>query len=239
MGSDSRATAAPPLAGNRLDIDRSGATRLELVDIVRRWGSQTVLAGASLRVSAGSVAWLGGLNGSGKTTLLRIAAGIVVPDSGAITLFGVNPQRDRRACYRRFGYLSAGDRGLYARLTVAQNLEFWAGVALVEPRRRQQLIEAALGRFELKTMATSRIDRLSTGQRQRVRLAMTFLHEPDLVLLDEPHNSLDEHALELLDDALDVLSGRGGAALWCSPARNAAIRADAAYRLQDGQVVRV
>ncbi len=236
MRSDSRAAAALPVA-DYSDVDRSGAAHLELADIVRRWGSQTVLDGASLRVPAGSVAWLGGPNGSGKPTLLRIAAGIVEPNSGAVTVFGVHPERDRRACYRRFGYLAAGDRGLYARLTVAQNLEFWAGVALVEPRRRQQLIEAALARFELTTLAKARVDRVSTGQRQRVRLAMTFLHEPDLVLLDEPHNSLDEHALELLDDALGVLSGRGGAALWCSPARTTAIRTDAAYRLQDGRVM--
>lgn len=238
MRSEAPAMAAPPVAGGTVEIDSTGTAQLELTDIVRRFRSRTVLTGANLRVPAGIIAWLGGPNGSGKTTLLRIAAGIVVADSGAVTITGLDPGRDRRACHRRMGYLSAGDRALYARLTVAQNLEFWAGVALVESRRRQELINASLARFELDDLATSRVDRLSTGQRQGVRLAMTFLHEPALVLLDEPHNSLDEHALGLLDAALGALAERGGAALWCSPAPTAALRTNAAYRLQDGRVIR-
>jgi ABC-type multidrug transport system ATPase subunit len=237
MHSEAPAMAARPITGTTLEIDLTSPAQLELTNIVRRFGSRTVLTGADLRVPAGTIAWLGGPNGSGKTTLLRIAAGIVVPDSGAVAITGLDPARDRRACHRRLGYLSAGDRALYGRLTVAQNLEFWAAVALVEPRRRPELIDASLSRFELGDLATSRVDRLSTGQRQRVRLAMTFLHEPTLVLLDEPHNSLDEHALLLLDAALNALAGRGGSALWCSPAPTAALRADAAYRLQDGRVV--
>ena len=211
---------------------------LALTDIVRRMGQKEVLTGASLSIPAGIIGWLGGPNGSGKTTLLRIAAGVLVPESGSVALAGLDPERERRAFHRRLGFLSAGDRGLYARLTVLQNLEFWASVVLVPPRRRQGLIESALKRFQLDDLARTRVDRQSMGQRQRVRLAMTFLHEPDLVLLDEPHTSLDQPALELLDVALDELAARGGAALWCSPAHaSAPLRADVRYRMSSGRVV--
>lgn len=236
MHGEAQATTVPT-APEPNGIELDGRPRLELTNIVRAWGDRAVLAGASLQVPAGSVVWLGGPNGSGKTTLLRVAARVVVPQSGSISISGLDPARNPRACLRRLGYLSAGDRGLYARLTVLQNLEFWAGVALVERAQRRELTRAALVRFELGDLASSRVDRLSTGQRQRVRLAMTFLHDPTLVLLDEPQNSLDEHALLLLDNALGDVVSRGGGALWCSPAPVAEIRADARLRLSDGQVI--
>jgi ABC-2 type transport system ATP-binding protein len=211
---------------------------LELLAIERRWGSQQVLKGATLGLAQGTAAWLGGPNGAGKTTLLRIAAGLIVPHAGSTRLFGLDPERDRRAFQRRLGYLSAGDRGLYARLTVVYNLEYWAGLAHVPPRRRPALVEATVARFGLQELADRRVDRLSMGQRQRVRLAMTFLHEPDVVLMDEPHTSLDDSALELVDEAITHLCARGGAVLWCSPAgQTLPLRADVRYMLEDGRVV--
>jgi ABC-2 type transport system ATP-binding protein len=205
--------------------------------VTRRWASRLVLIDATLSLSPGTVAWLGGPNGAGKTTLLRIAAGLLLPHAGSISLCGLDPERDRRAYQRRLGFVSAGDRGLYARLTVAQNLGFWAGLALVPRERRSELIDRALARFELGELAGRRVDRLSMGQRQRVRLSMAFLHEPTLVLLDEPHTSLDDAALALLDAALAEIAAAGGAALWCSPAgRQLPLRADLRLRLDDGRV---
>jgi ABC-type multidrug transport system ATPase subunit len=189
-------------------------------------------------VESGGVAWLGGANGAGKTTLLRIAAGLILPRRGLVRLCGLDPDHDRRDYQRRLGYLSAGDRGLYARLTVRQSLEFWSGIALVPPRRRKQLIASAIARFDLEELSSRRVDRLSTGQRQRVRLSMTFLHEPDVALLDEPNASLDDNALALLDGALSELTARGGSALWCSPAsQHLSVRADTRLLLVDGRVI--
>jgi ABC-2 type transport system ATP-binding protein len=208
-----------------------------LVDIERRWGSQPVLTGACLSLERGVVAWLGGPNGAGKTTLLRIAAGLIMPHAGSVALCGLDPERDRRAYQRRLGYVSAGDRGLYARLTVVQNLEFWAGLAMVPVQRRRALIDSVIARFSLEELARRRVDRLSMGQRQRVRLAMAFLHEPEVMLLDEPHGSLDDAALELLEGALAELAAQGGAALWCSPAgHHLPLRADVRFELHDGRV---
>jgi ABC-type multidrug transport system ATPase subunit len=102
-------------------------------------------------------------------------------------------------------------------LTVRQNLEFWARVSLIPRSSRLPLIERALERFGLQELADRRSDRLSMGQRQRLRLALAFLHEPDVVLLDEPATSLDEDGLGLLGAAIDDLKERGGAAVVCLP----------------------
>jgi heme ABC exporter ATP-binding subunit CcmA len=208
---------------------------LALDQVERRWGKQPVLRGATLTLTPGTIAWLGGPNGAGKTTLLRVAAGLITPHAGSVKLYGLDPEHDRKAYQERLGYLSAGDRGLYARLTVAQNLDFWSGIALVPLDRKAELIDAALERFALHELANRRVDRISMGQRQRVRLSMVFLHEPDVIMLDEPHTSLDSDALELLELALSRHSERGGAVLWCSPAaEHLPLRADVRYALADG-----
>jgi heme ABC exporter ATP-binding subunit CcmA len=208
---------------------------LALTDIERSYQGRPVLRGVSLTLRAGEVAWLGGSNGAGKTTLLRVAVGLVAPDQGTVTLDGLDPVRDRRAYQRRLGFLAAGDRGMYARLTVSQHLRLWSDLALIPARRRPALIERMVAGMGLEELFDRRVDRMSMGQRQRVRLAMTFLHEPDVVLLDEPHSSLDEEGVALLSKQLDAHAERGGAALWCSPSLALGqLRHDSAQRLVGG-----
>ncbi len=167
--------------------------------------------------------------------MLRVAIGLVGPERGTVTLDGLDPARDRRAYQRRLGFLAAGDRGVYARLTVAQHLRLWSDLALVPARRRAQRIDAMIDEMGLEELRNRRVDRMSMGQRQRVRLAMTFLHEPDVVLLDEPHTSLDESGLERLARQLDAHAARGGAALWCSPSLALGeLRHDSAQVIVDG-----
>lgn len=205
--------------------------------IVRRWGDHEVLRGVDIALEPGRRAFLGGRNGAGKTTLLRICAGLVAPHAGEVRLAGLHPVRDRRAFQSRLGYLPAGNGGLYARLTVRQNLEFWASLALLSGPRRTAAVDGALAAFELEGMERSRVDRISMGQRQRVRLAMTFIHEPSVVLLDEPHTSLDDEALALLRKALDQHGDRGGAAIWCAPgSAQAEIDTDVSFWIEDGLV---
>ncbi|MGH9031326.1 MAG: ABC transporter ATP-binding protein [Acidimicrobiia bacterium] len=210
---------------------------LDLVGVTKCWDELTVLDGVDLTVEPGQIVRVGGDNGAGKTTLLRIATGIVVPDAGSVTLGELRPDRDRRSYHRRLGFLAAGDRGLYARLSVRQNLEFAAGIAFLRGRRSHDAVAGAIDRFGLTPFAERRVERLSMGQRQRVRLAMTLLHTPDLVLLDEPRTSLDESGVELLANALEDVTRRGGAALWCSPtADDAVLPYDRAYELHAGKL---
>lgn len=182
------------------------------------WQRRPVLRDLDLALDAGTVTALTGPNGAGKTTLIRILAGALEPDAGRVWLGTLDAAADRRAYLRRVGLAGAGDRGLYARLDVRANLELAAGLALVSGPRRRTLVAAAIDRFALGALAGRRGDRLSLGQRQRLRLAIAFLHEPDVVLLDEPTSSLDADATQLLAGALRELTARGGSALWAAPA---------------------
>ncbi len=220
--------AAPPWRPARLaagpDPRTSAATALSLHGVVRRWRSAPapVLGGVDLRLEPGTCAFLGGCNGAGKTTLLRIAAGLIMPDAGEVSAFALSPREHRARYHRAVSMLAAGDRGLYARLTVRGQLEFCARIALLAKHELAPARDRALARFDLAALAGRRVDRMSTGQRQRLRLAIAFLASPRLVLLDEPLASLDGHGAELLAAALDDLCASGGAALWCSPQDDAA-----------------
>lgn len=191
---------------------------LELTGIHRAWRQKPVLQGVDLELRPGSAAAIAGANGAGKTTLLRVACGLVGPDAGRVRLHGLDPWRDRRAFQARLGVLAAGDRGLYARLTTAQTIKLGAGLALLPRRRREELIAATRERFLLDELWSTRVDRLSLGQRQRLRLALTFLHAPDVVVLDEPHTSLDDAGLEIVTGAIRDQVAGGGSVLWCAPA---------------------
>ncbi|HKR24289.1 MAG TPA: ABC transporter ATP-binding protein [Allosphingosinicella sp.] len=211
------------------------APLLDARGIAKAWGARRVLAGVELSVGRGTLVAITGANGTGKTTLLRICAGLIAADAGRVGLDGLDPHRDRAAYQRRVGFLAAGDRGLYARLTTRRHLDLWARVSLLG-RRRPAAIERTVADLDLDPLLDQRLDRLSMGQRQRVRLAMALLHEPDLVLLDEPLNSLDDHGRELLVGALAALTGRGGAAVCCSPAAAAGIPFDRTLTLDRGRL---
>jgi ABC-type multidrug transport system ATPase subunit len=202
----------------------------------KSWEDRVILDDLELVLDRGTLNWVGGTNGIGKTTLLRICAGLIMPDSGIVDLDGLHPRRQRALYQARLGFLSAGDRGLYARLTVRQHLELWVRLSLLPGPRCGVAVERMIERLDLAEMAERRMDRLSMGQRQRVRLAMAFLHDPDLVLLDEPLNSLDPHGAELLAACLADVTGRGGAVLWCSPVAGEEVSFDTRHLLEEGRL---
>jgi ABC-2 type transport system ATP-binding protein len=213
---------------------------LTLEGIGKRWpgADANVLEDVHLVVQPGSTVFVGGPNGAGKTTLLRIAAGLLLPDRGSVRLGPLHAEADRTSFQRRVGFLSAASAGLYARLTVRDHLRFWSRIALLprglQAQRRTRTAEA----FDLMPVADRRVDRLSMGQRQRVRLAAAFLHDPDVVLLDEPANSLDETGLSLLDAEVRRVSDEGRAALWCAPVtQRELISSHRCLTLDDGQLL--
>jgi ABC-type multidrug transport system ATPase subunit len=209
--------------------------------IWRHWGRGSkrwaVLRGIDLDVAPGTVTGIGGRNGAGKTTLLRIATAILTPDAGTVTIDGLSSDASWREYHRRIGFLSAGDRGLYARFDVRGHLEYGARIAFVPRARRGEAVEEALVRFGLADLAKRRADRLSQGQRQRLRLALTVVHRPKVLLLDEPRNSLDDEGLAMLSRAIGDVVGEQGAVIWCSPAgEDQPVGFDRAYVIEDGQL---
>jgi ABC-2 type transport system ATP-binding protein len=154
-----------------------------------------------------------------------------------VRLCDFDAEAHRTEFQRRLGFLSAGNTGLYARLKVEHHLEYWARLAYVPRARRAHAIGAALDDFGLHDLCGRRVDRLSMGQRQRLRLALAFLHDPEVVLLDEPRTSLDAEGLALIGDALDRLRARGGAAVVCAPTgEDAGVTFDRTHVVSDGRL---
>jgi ABC-2 type transport system ATP-binding protein len=221
-----------------VDVTAEGTAALELRGIVKSWGDQHVLREVDLALAPGTVVAIAGRNGAGKTTLLRVASGLIVPETGTVRLDGLDPERDRTEFQSRLGYLSAGNSGLYARLKAEHHLDLAVKLALMPRRDRRAAIERALQAFELEQLCGRRVDRLSMGQRQRLRLALSFVHEPTVVLLDEPSTSLDQDGRALVQQALNDLKTRGGAAIVCVPTGGEPLPVvDRVLELSDGRLL--
>jgi ABC-2 type transport system ATP-binding protein len=192
---------------------------LEVFGLTKTWKKPQLelFKDLDLLLEPGATAWVGGRNGVGKTTLLRILAGLIGPDTGMVRAYGLDPARNRREFQRRVAFLSAGNAGLYARLTVRAQIDMWARMAFVPREARAAAVARNLNDFALEELAERRSDRLSMGQRQRLRIAMTFVNDPDVVLLDEPRSSLDGEGGDLLAAAIGRTAARGGVVLWVSP----------------------
>jgi ABC-type multidrug transport system ATPase subunit len=213
---------------------------LALREIVKRWhrAPRPVLDGVTLQIEPGTVLGVSGRNGAGKTTLLRIAAGLITAESGAVELDGLSPNRNRRAFHRRIGFVSAGNGALYARLTVDDHLDLAGRMALMQRADVKAARARMLEGFELEELRGRRVDRLSSGQRQRLRLALGFVHDPSVVLLDEPETSLDSDGAELLALNVGRHRDRGGAAIVCTPSGTLQhIDVDRRCELADARIV--
>ena len=217
------------------------AALMQLDAVTRSFGRgkrrRTVLSELSLDVNPGTIIQVQGSNGAGKTTLLRIMTGILRPDAGDVRLAGRSPEQGWREYHRRIGFLSAGDRGLYVRLSVHEHLRYWCALAFVPRSQRTTLIKNALSDFQLEELADRRSERLSQGQRQRLRLALAFVHCPQVVLLDEPRNSLDPAGLGILATAARDVVHRRGAVIWCCPPQESQpVHFDRSLILDDGRL---
>jgi sodium transport system ATP-binding protein len=163
--------------------------------LVKHFEGVLAVAGLDLTVHAGEVLGLLGPNGAGKTTTLRMLAGILPPSEGRITLNGLDIRERPLDAKQRIGFLS-GDTQLYQRLTPREVLAYFGRLYSMEEARLAARIEALIHDLEMASFASRPCATLSAGQKQRANIARAFLHEPDLLILDEPTT------------ALDVLSGR-------------------------------
>jgi ABC-2 type transport system ATP-binding protein len=214
--------------------------RLILEGVRKTWhrAPQPVLDGVDLELRAGTATWIGGRNGIGKTTLLRIIAGVLKPEEGRLDLLGLNPERQRRRYQREIGLLTADGAGLHARLTVRRHLDLWTRLTFIPKPERPQAIAWAIEQWALDDLLDKRVDRMSMGQRQRLRLALAFLHNPTLVLLDEPRNSLDTEGVQLVTAAVQEHVDSGGVVLCCAPAgEDPIVEYHAHYAMEAGRLV--
>src|ERR1700761_959396 len=147
-----------------------GLPAMRLHNVTRHFGRgakrRVVLRDVTFAAEPGTLVHIGGKNGAGKTTLLRVMAGILMPNKGEVLIGALSAERGWREFHRRIGFLSAGDRGLYARLTVRAHLEYWCALAFLPRDEHPRHIEEALSAFGLGELSDRRSERLSQGQRQ-------------------------------------------------------------------------
>ncbi|MGH7201106.1 MAG: ATP-binding cassette domain-containing protein [Planctomycetaceae bacterium] len=166
----------------------------------------------SFTVAPGEVYGLLGPNGAGKTTTIRMVLGLLAPTSGHATVGGVRSDREPDEVKRRVGLVSAS-AGLYQWLTARELLVFFADLYGVEPKRAKAEMDRLAGVLDLRGFLDQRCGTLSTGQKQRVQLARALIHDPPIMLLDEPTRGLDVFGTQAIFDYIGHLREQGKAVI--------------------------
>jgi gliding motility-associated transport system ATP-binding protein len=180
---------------------------IDLEHLTRCYGTFTAVDDVSFTITRGEVVGLLGHNGAGKTTLMKILTGYLEPTRGTVRVDGLEIGRDTPAIQARIGYLPE-NCPLWPDMTVIDFLEYQAALHGVPPERRRAAVAAAIRRTALKEKATAPIHTLSRGYRQRVGVAQAILHEPDIVILDEPTNGLDPSQILHMRELIAELARR-------------------------------
>lgn len=177
---------------------------ITLTQVTKRFNQVIALDGVDLHVAPGETLGLLGPNGSGKTTALRLLAGMAPPTGGQVRVMGVDPWTQPDRVRARMGVLPEG-AGLFERLTVGENLRLFASLNGLAADR----VERALATTGVAGLARRRAGSLSKGERQRVALARALLHDPELIILDEPTSGFDPAATAAFHQLIRELRARG------------------------------
>jgi heme exporter protein A len=204
---------------------------IELDGLERRFGERVALAGVSVRVEPGQTLTVLGGNGAGKSTLLRVLAGLLRPHGGSARVLDADLPRERWKLPGQIGYLGH-DPLLYRDLSGRENLRYHARLHGVPQAR----VDTVLREVGMERRADDPVRELSRGMVQRVAAARAVLHEPPLLLLDEPRANLDPAAAELLEPLIGRASGRTRV-LVSHDVRGALAEADVVLRLKRGRPV--
>lgn len=186
---------------------------IEVDAVVKRYGDFVAVDALSFEIPAGCIYGVLGPNGAGKTTTLRMINDIIAPDAGRIEILGRYPPG--REAARCIGYLPE-ERGLYPKMKVLELLQFFAelrGVAAAEGRRRAR---EWLDRLDIGKWADNKVQDLSKGMQQKVQFATALIHEPDLLILDEPWSGLDPINADVLRDIVLEQKRAGRTILFCT-----------------------
>jgi len=225
MSGDRPPVAAPP---SDAAVAFSGVTK--------RYGSVVALSGVSLAIRRGEMFGLIGADGAGKTTLIRLLCGLLHPESGEVRVLGFDPIAQRGEVTARVGYLSQRF-SLYGDLTVDENVEFFAEIHGVRDyaARRDQLLEL----IQLAPFRTRLAERLSGGMKQKLALACTLIHQPDLIVLDEPTTGVDPVSRREFWKLLSEFLAQGITIVMSTPYMDEAERCGRVALLHEGALLAV
>ena len=181
---------------------------LEITDVHKSFGKQKVLDGLSLRVEEGEIVGLLGPNGCGKSTLLNIIGQLLLPDAGQINLMGQALHLSNGKAHSRVGFC-AQRCALYPDLFPAENLHFFGRLHGLSEKESQQRVAELMRTFSLNAFANTRVGQLSGGWQQRLHLAVALVHQPSVLVLDEPTAAVDVEARMALWRLIQDLRDRG------------------------------
>jgi ABC-2 type transport system ATP-binding protein len=207
---------------------------IELAGVVKRYDAIEALSGLTLDVRRGEMFGLIGPDGAGKTTAIRLMCGLIRADAGTIRVLGLDPVREHARLTAQVGYLSQRF-SLYGDLTIDENIAFFAEIHRMRDygRRRDQLLDLT----QLAPFRGRRADKLSGGMKQKLALACTLVHEPELILLDEPTTGVDPVSRREFWKLLSEFLSHGITILMSTPYLDEAERCARVALVHDGRVL--
>jgi len=217
-------------------MSAGGEAVIEARGLTRRFGSKRAVDGLDLRVERGEIFGCLGPNGSGKSTLMRMLLGLLAPSEGSARVLGHEIPRDAEALRPAVGYMTQRF-SLYEDLDVRENLEFGAEIFGLSRARRRTRIAAALDRYGLAGYARTRAAALSGGWKQRLALAVATIHEPELLVLDEPTAGVDPQSRRAFWAQLFELAAQGTTVFVSTHYMDEAVRCHRLCFLRDGRRV--
>ncbi|MGO2082847.1 ABC transporter ATP-binding protein [Vagococcus sp.] len=207
---------------------------LEVNNLTKTFGEMTAVDNVSFRIPNGKILGLIGQNGAGKSTTFRLILNFIDSDSGTI-LWNGKPLTEKD--YNIIGYLPE-ERGLYPRDTIEDQLIYFARLRGKSKKETQPLIDYWMEKFQVKGKKTDKVKSLSKGNQQKVQLIATLIHEPQLVILDEPFSGLDPVNAELLKEGIMELKSKGSSVIFSSHnMENVEKICDHLIMLRDGEIV--
>ena len=171
-------------------------------------GKNGVLRGISFEANSGEIFGLLGPNGAGKTTTLRIICTLLAPDAGSVEVLGFNTLIAPEEVRRRVGVVTA-EIGVYARLSARENITYFAELSGVLDGELNRKVDAVIDRLDMGSFAKQRAESLSSGQKQKVAIARAIVHDPEILMFDEPTSNLDVLASREIRDFMVESRGRG------------------------------
>jgi sodium transport system ATP-binding protein len=200
-------------------------------------GKNKVLRGISLEANSGEIFGLLGPNGAGKTTTLRVICTLLAPEAGSVNVLGFDTRSAPEEVRRRVGVVTA-DIGVYPRLSARENITYFAELSGVADRDVNHKVDAVIDRLGMTSFANQRADSLSSGQKQKVAIARAIVHDPEVLMFDEPTSNLDVLASREIREFMVESRGRGRCVIFSTHVLHDAERlCDRVTILHEGSVV--